>query len=234
MLKYIDGKKMGRSNLSWLHSHFHFSFAEYYNIDNINFGALRVINDDLINPHTGFDTHPHENMEIITYVIDGKLTHADSMGNQRTLTRGQVQYMSAGTGITHSEHNRGEEMLRLLQIWIFPDKRGYTPNYGDYEFTLEERENRWMPIASSFQDENSVAPVRIHADINMSAAIIAKGERLDFAVAKNRQAYMVLIEGEAMVNGIAMSERDAMEITEETVIVNATQVAHILIIEMKK
>ena len=113
MLRKIDHTKMGRSNLGWLQSIFHFSFAEYYNPANINFGALRVINDDLIAPQTGFGTHPHRDMEIISYVVDGELTHADSMGNQNSITRGQVQYMSAGTGVLHSEYNYGENTLSL-------------------------------------------------------------------------------------------------------------------------
>jgi redox-sensitive bicupin YhaK (pirin superfamily) len=108
MLHYIDHTKMGRGVHGWLDSHFHFSFAEYYNPENIQFGILRVINDDMVESQMGFDTHPHENMEIISYVVDGELTHGDSMGNKQTLTRGQVQYMSAGTGVLHSEYNLGK------------------------------------------------------------------------------------------------------------------------------
>lgn len=234
MLKYIDSKKMGRSQLGWLDSHFHFSFAEYYNPKNMQFGVLRVINDDLIQSHTGFDTHPHKDMEIITYVVDGMVTHADSMKNRHTLSRGQVQYMSAGTGVTHSEHNLGDETLRLLQIWIMPDKTGHTPNYGDYPFALEERNDRWLPIASAFANETSRAPVRIHADVNLYASIIPAKSSRPFEVLQNRQAYLVLIEGDAEVNGIHLSARDALEITEENITVSATQTSHILIIEMKK
>jgi redox-sensitive bicupin YhaK (pirin superfamily) len=134
MLRKIESKNMGSSNLGWLRSKFHFSFAEYYNPDNIQFGVLRVINDDLIEGGTGFDTHPHRNMEIISYVVNGDLTHRDSMGDKNTITRGQVQYMSAGTGVLHSEHNFGKDLLRLLQIWIFPAENGLQPNYGDYSF----------------------------------------------------------------------------------------------------
>lgn len=234
MLRYIDSKKMGRSKLSWLDSHFHFSFAEYYDPENIQFGVLRVINDDLIEPHTGFDTHPHKDMEIITYVVDGAVTHADSMKNRHTLTRGQVQYMSAGTGVTHSEHNIGDETLRLLQIWIMPDRAGHTPNYDDYQFALEDRSNRWLPIASSYENAGSAAPVRIHADVNLYASIVSEKSTLTFEVAENRQAYLVLIEGAADVNGIGLSERDALEIIEESITINATQPSHILIIEMEK
>lgn len=116
MLRKIESQNMGSSNLGWLRSKFHFSFAEYYNPNNINFGVLRVINDDLVLSNTGFDTHPHRDMEIISYVVNGELTHGDSMGNKNTITRGHVQYMSAGTGVYHSEHNLGEDTLRFLQI----------------------------------------------------------------------------------------------------------------------
>ena len=234
MLKYIDSKKMGRGKHGWLDSHFHFSFADYYNPDNIQFGVLRVMNDDTVEQLTGFDTHPHKDMEIVSYVIDGELTHADSMRNERTLARGQAQYMSAGTGVYHSEHNMGTDMLRFLQIWILPDAMGYKPAYGDYRFKLSDRFDRWMPIAAKYGDETSDAPIRVHADINMYASIISKGKVQDFEVRKGRQAYLVLIEGEAEVNGIHMNMRDAMEITEENVTINALDDAHVLVIEMAK
>lgn len=234
MIRYIDSKTMGRSQLGWLDSHFHFSFANYYNPKNMNFGVLRVINDDLIQPHTGFDTHPHENMEIITYVVDGEVTHADSMRNQHTLSRGQVQYMSAGTGVYHSEHNIGDEVLRLLQIWILPDQNGYTPNYGDYPFVLGDRYDTWMPIASSYEHKDSQAPIRIHADINIFATILSPHNSITFHVGVNRQAYVVLIEGQAQINGIQLSPRDAIEVSEESITVIANQTSHILLIEMEK
>jgi redox-sensitive bicupin YhaK (pirin superfamily) len=234
MLRYIDHTKMGRGIHGWLDSHFHFSFAEYYNPDNIHFGILRVINDDMVKPGKGFETHPHENMEIISYVVDGELTHGDSMGNKQTLTRGQVQYMSAGTGVLHSEHNLGKEGLRFLQIWIFPDKDGYKPNYGDHRFVFEDRRDTWLPIAASTENEKSKAPIRIHADINAYATILSKGKDLEAEVAKNRQAYLVLMEGSAAVNGIKLSMRDAIEITEEDITLHAEEEAHALIIEMAK
>lgn len=232
MMRYIDHKKMGRSQLGWLDSHFHFSFAEYRNYDNVNFGVLRVLNDDLIAAGTGFDTHPHQDFEIITYVIAGELTHADSMKNQHTLTRGQSQYMSAGTGITHSEHNRGSEMLRLLQIWIFPDQKGYQPNYGDYRFNWEDRINRWLPMASG--DGDSEFPIQIHADIHMYATEIEAGKELTFEAKPGRQAYLTLIEGEAQIGDITMKQRDALEIVEEKIVIQAKDNAHILLIEMAK
>ena len=234
MLRFIDHRKMGRSSLGWLESHFHFSFAEYRNPDNVRFGVLRVINDDIIKPGTGFDTHSHQDMEILSYVVDGELSHADSMHNQHTLTAGQVQYMSAGTGVSHSEHNRGAKALRLLQIWIFPDKKGHAPSYGEHRFPLAERENRWMPIAASYDNHESKAPVKIHADINMYATMLTQENALDFPVGPGRQAYLVLIDGAADINGIRLSTRDALEIVEENITVVPQSLAHCLIIEMAK
>ena len=232
MLRFIDSKKMGRGRHSWLDSHFHFSFADYCNPDNIQFGVLRVVNDDLVQPGTGFDTHPHENMEIISYVIDGELTHADSMKNKRTLTRGQVQYMSAGTGVAHSEYNLGSDLLRFLQIWILPDKKGYEPNYGDYPFNWPDRENKWMRIATG--SGNQEFPIHIHADINVYASLITRGNNLEFRVDAGRQAYLVLIEGAAEIGGHSLSMRDALEITEENIVIKAKETSHVLVLEMEK
>jgi len=231
MLRRLDHKNMGKSNLGWLRSIFHFSFAEYFNPLNINFGALRVINDDLIEPNEGFDTHPHQDMEIITYVIDGELTHQDSMGNKRTLSRGQVQYMSAGTGVFHSEHNYGDKLLRLLQIWVFPDKKGYSPNYGDYIFEWDLRKNKWLHLVSGQQGN---APIKINQDVNFYVVELDKGNEITFEVNKNRQAYLVQIEGESQINDVTMKERDGLEIIEEDVTIKAVDCSHILVIEMKK
>jgi redox-sensitive bicupin YhaK (pirin superfamily) len=226
---------MGRGIHEWLDSHFHFSFAEYFNPENIQFGALRVINDDLVKVGKGFNTHPHEDMEIISYVVDGELTHGDSMGNRQTLSRGQVQYMSAGTGVLHSEHNLGTETLRFLQVWIVPDGQGYTPNYGDYRFQFEDRIGKWLPIATWTENTKSKAPIRIHQDVNVYATQIRAGETEKFTVEEGRQAYMVLIEGEAQVNGVVdLVARDALEITGEKIEIKAGRDAHIFLVEMKK
>jgi redox-sensitive bicupin YhaK (pirin superfamily) len=235
MLRAISSEKMGHGVHGWLESRFHFSFAEYYNPDNINFGVLRVVNDDLVQPGTGFDTHPHQNMEIISYVLSGELTHADSMGNEQTLGRGQTQYMSAGTGVWHSEYNHGNIPLRFLQIWIFADKDGYEPNYGDYRFKWEDRNNTWLPIATSTDNAASAAPVRIHQDVNLFACNLEANNSIEFKVAAGRQAYLVLAEGSATINEIELKMRDGMEIYEEDIkITAADEDAHMIIIEMAK
>lgn len=231
MLKKIDSKNMGDSNLGWLRSKFHFSFAEYYNPNNIRFGALRVINDDLIEANTGFDTHPHKDMEIISYVVDGNLTHGDSMGNKNTITRGHVQYMSAGTGVYHSEHNFGEDTLRLLQIWILPDKAGYKPDYGDYRFNWNDRENKWLHMVSS---KSGDAQIKVNQDINVYSLELSQGKEISFPVNERRQAYLVQIEGSSTINDIELNDRDAMEIVEEEILIQAKENSHILILEMKK
>ncbi|MPM34790.1 Quercetin 2,3-dioxygenase [bioreactor metagenome] len=231
MIRKIESKNMGSSNLGWLKSIFHFSFAEYYNPKNINFGVLRVINDDLINPHTGFDTHPHRDMEIISYVVQGALTHGDSMGNKSTLNRGHIQYMSAGTGVYHSEHNLGEDVTRLLQIWILPDKRDYKPNYGEYRFPWEERKNKWLHMVSGKHGE---APIKINQDVNFSALELEENEEIEYEIKEGRQGYLVQIEGEGIINGITLSRSDAMEIIEENIKIRAKTLSHFIIIEMKK
>ena len=229
MLKRIECNKMGKSDLGWLHSIFHFSFAEYYNPDNINFGVLRVLNDDLIESNTGFDMHPHRDMEIISYVVDGELTHGDSMGNKSTLTRGQVQYMSAGTGVFHSEHNLYNKQARFLQIWILPDKKGYTPNYGDYRFAWDMRKNKWLHIVSG---KNGEAPVRLNQDANIYVLELEMGCEISFSIEANRQAYLVQIEGTSTINGVVLNARDAMEIKEENITILANELSHFLVIEM--
>jgi len=231
MLRKIDSRNMGSSNLGWLISKFHFSFAEYYNPSNIKFGVLRVINDDLIEANTGFDTHPHKDMEIISYVVDGELTHGDSMGNKNTITRGHVQYMSAGTGVYHSEHNLGKDRLRLLQIWIFPDKQGYKPNYGDYRFNWDDRKNKWLHMVSS---KDGDAQIKINQDANIYSLDLDKGKEISFKVNSKRQVYLVQIEGSTIINDVDLNDRDGMEIVEEDILIQAKENAHILILEMKK
>jgi redox-sensitive bicupin YhaK (pirin superfamily) len=232
MLRFIDSKKMGRSVSDWLDSHFHFSFAGYYNPDNIRFGMLRVVNDDQVQPGKGFGVHPHQDMEILSYVVEGELTHADSMGSRQTLTRGQVQYMSAGTGVTHSEYNRGGGLLRFLQIWILPDRKGYAPNYGDYRFALEDRLDKWLPIASGVENAPSTAPIRIHQDVNVYVAILSAGKEISFQVKRGRQAYLVMIEGGALIGGMPLSARDALEIANEDIVISPQEFAHVIIFEM--
>ena len=222
---------MGRGDHGWLKSVFHFSFAEYYNPQNINFGVLRVVNDDLVNSGAGFDTHPHRDMEIISYVVNGELTHGDSMGNKNTIGRGDIQYMSAGTGIQHSEYNHGQETARLLQIWICPEEKGLKPAYGDRRFLAEQRHNAWLNVVSG---TSGPAPVKIHQDASIHVLELDQGKQIDFTVQPGRQAYLVQIEGSSLINGLTLNMRDSLEIVEETLEITALENCHYLLIEMKK
>ena len=201
MIKKLPKENMGKSNLGWLESRFHFSFAEYGNPKNINFGVLRVLNDDIVHPVSGFDMHPHSNMEIIAYIIDGEITHKDSMGNSETLKRGEVQYLSAGDGIYHSEHNlHKSDDLRLLQIWIIPPKAGLPRLYGSHKYKFEQRDNKLLNIVSS---QNGDSNIKIYQDINIFVSEFDKP--FEYKIQKGRQVYFVQIEGTSEVNGTILA-----------------------------
>ena len=233
MLKKLPKENMGTSNLGWLESRFHFSFADYRNPNNMNFGVLRVLNDDIVHANSGFDTHPHANMEIISYVVKGEITHKDSMGNSETLKRGEVQYLSAGDGIYHSEHNvHKTEDLRLLQIWIVPPKAGFPRLYGSKRFEEIDRKNRLLNIVSS---QNGTADIKIYQDINIYVSELETNKTLDFKIEKNRQVYFVQIEGSSSVNEITLNDGDAMKILDiEEIKIKALENSHFLFIEMAK
>lgn len=233
MLKKLNKENMGTSNLGWLESRFHFSFAEYRNPANINFGVLRVLNDDIIHANGGFGTHPHENMEIISYITQGEIKHKDSMGNEEILKSGEVQYLSAGDGIYHSEYNASStEDLKLLQIWIVPPERGLQRLYGSHRYTREQKENKLLNIVSS-QEGN--AQIKIHQDVNFYVSLLDENKSLDYKIQKDRQVYFVQISGTSAINGIDLNDGDAMEIVdEENLNIQAINDSHFLFIEMKK
>jgi quercetin 2,3-dioxygenase len=231
------------TNANWLKSRFHFSFAEYSSRSNQGFGVLRVMNDDLVQPRRGFGTHPHGDMEIITYIVDGELTHQDSMGTKESLGRGSIQFMTAGSGIMHSEHNHGDKPLRFIQTWIVPSKRGLTPNYGSYVGVKAERCNRLQHLVSNVNGPASSAPVKINQDVDGYASELEAGQSVTLELPKGRQAYLLCIEGSVAVNGHDLNKYDACEITgggaleikatgvEET---ETGQVAHILMFTMEE
>jgi quercetin 2,3-dioxygenase len=202
---------------NWLQTRFHFSFAEYDNPGNETFGVLRVINDDLVQPERGFATHAHKNMEILTYVVAGELTHEDSMGNAETLKRGSVQYMTAGTGVEHSEHNRSEDTpMRCIQTWILPKDYGLHPNYGSYSNpgvisvgdAAWRNELKHLATNVDNRSDDNNAPVRINQDVDCYAAELEMGAQVVLELPKGRMAYMVCIEGSVSVASESM-KRDA-------------------------
>ena len=201
------------TNVNWLKSRFHFSFAEYNNQGNQNFGVLRVMNDDLVQPKRGFGTHGHSNMEILTYVVHGELTHQDSMGTKETLGRGSIQFMTAGTGVRHSEHNLGDTPLRFIQTWIVPQTYGLTPRYGSLNGRNHqaEKKNQLRHLVSSV-DSNEETPVKINQSVDGYAAELEMSQSTTVHQKDERQAYLLCIEGELQVNGHPLKKYDACEI----------------------
>ncbi len=199
------------SDHGWLKTYHSFSFADYLDPQNLNWGALRVFNDDVIAPGKGFGTHPHRDMEILTYVLEGELEHKDSMGNVGVVRAGGVQYVSAGTGIAHSEYNHSSERpVHLVQMWVLPQAQGLKPQYGQVDFTLEERRNRWLPIASG---EKSVeSKIAIWQD---ATAYVARLEKmtLPFTLRDGRLGFLFVAGGELRANGEALRAGDALRLT---------------------
>lgn len=229
MLKKIPIDGLFNDNHGWLNTFHHFSFNRYYNPERMGFGKVRVINNDYIAPKTGFETHPHKNMEIITYVIDGKLTHKDSMGNVGTIGRGEVQYMSAGTGVYHSEHNLHDEALHLYQIWVLPEENGLKPNYGESHFKWEERVDKLFHMVSSTKGN---APIKIYSDVNIYSTYTDK--EFEFQVKKGRQLYLVVMEGAVEVSDITLNEAESLESVEESIYIKPKTKSHLILFEMEK
>ncbi|MGL6057406.1 MAG: pirin family protein [Culicoidibacterales bacterium] len=232
MLTKYPFQELGHSNHGWLDSHFHFSFADYYNPKRMHFGVLRVINDDLIAAKTGFDLHGHRDMEILSYVISGELTHGDSMGHNETLHAGEAQYMSAGSGVEHSEHNFGTTTGRFLQIWVLPNKQGVTPQYGDLRIPFDVRVDQWFHLVSP---NPAAAPITMHQDVNMHVLYLHAGNTATYEVATERQAYVIQIEGNALINDtVSLSHGDGLEVIETNLTYTAQTDCHVFVIEMAK
>lgn len=223
----------GHANHGWLKTWHSFSFASYYNPDRMHFGALRVLNDDIIAAGMGFGTHPHDNMEIITIVLDGELAHRDSMGNGSVIRPGEVQVMSAGTGIQHSEFNNSDNQeASLLQIWVFPDKKNVEPRYGQAKFPSEEMTGKWRTIVSpDGQDES----LWIHQQAWFSLGIFDAGTSVNYSLKKPGNCiYLFLISGELQIAQELISSRDAVGINEpdNSVLLSVQKESKILILEI--
>ncbi len=232
MITKIPSEGIYTSERDWLISRHHFSFESYYDPDKMNYGVLRVFNDDIIKAGKGFGTHPHQEMEIVSYCISGEMTHNDSTGFTEILKRGDVQHMSAGTGISHSEMNNGATDVRFLQLWITPKEFGIKPRYASKSYTDGDRLNKLLHIVSG---PGGAGDIKINQDANIYVSEIEGGGAAELNLGEGRQAYIVCIEGEIGVNGTELSERDAAEVTDETTIKIITKAAsHIIIVEMSK
>lgn len=206
----------GFANHGWLQANHSFSFAGFYNPEKVHFGALRVLNDDMIAPSMGFGTHPHDNMEIITIPLKGVLKHRDSMHNEwQAVLPGEVQVMSAGTGVQHSEINgSAEEHLGLFQIWVFPDKQNVAPRYDQKSFDAEERKNKLQTLVTSI-DENHEGSLKIHQDAVLSRIDLDKGQTFNYKLKSDKHGvYVMNVYGEFVIDGDTLQTRDAIGISE--------------------
>ncbi len=216
MIKIIKSDEHYHNEEDWLSTYWHFSFAHYQDPEKMNFGPLRVFNDDIIQPGTGFGFHPHRDMEIVTYVIDGELEHRDNQGNQGVIHPGEIQRMTAGSGILHSEYNHSKEKpLRLLQMWLFANKRGLAPSWEQKQFGKKERADKLLRVIVP-ENANDGQALHIHQDAAIYVSSLAKGSKVEHKLPQGRKAYVFVIDGKVQLNDNPMQTRDAAKIENES------------------
>ena len=204
---------LGGAQHGWLDTRYHFSFADYHDPARMHWGHLRVWNDDSIAPHSGFPTHAHRDMEIITYVRKGAITHEDSLGNRGRTEAGDVQVMSAGTGIAHSEYNLEDETTELFQIWIYPDQSGLPPSWGTRPFPAGERAGHFITLASGMAEDGDALPIR--ADARLAAATLSAGQVAEYEIAPDRKVYLVAASGRIEIDGQSANAGDGVAVRDE-------------------
>ena len=213
MIEVRKSNERGHTKIDWLDSRHSFSFGEYYDPKNIHFGSLRVINDDIIQPGEGFPTHPHRDMEIVTIIFEGTVAHKDSSGGEGTITVNEIQRMTAGKGILHSEFNASDtEILKLLQIWFIPTQQGLTPGYEQKKFSHEQKQNNLLKVVSG---EKADGIIFINQDAEIFLSDLDAGIKLSYEVKEKRGVYIQLVEGTLNVNGNKIEKGDALKITDE-------------------
>jgi redox-sensitive bicupin YhaK (pirin superfamily) len=213
MINIRRSKERGHANYGWLDTNYTFSFSNYYDPRFMGFRDLRVINEDFIAPDQGFPTHGHRDMEILTYVVKGELSHKDSMGNGTTILPNEVQRMTAGTGVLHSEYSSPTDETHLLQIWILPEEENLTPGYEQTYFAPEDKTGKLKLAASRAGTDGSVT---IHQDVNLYSSILGKDETVSHELAENRHAWVQIIKGEIELNGEVLHKGDGAAISDET------------------
>ena len=221
MIELIPSQTRGEVDHGWLRAKHTFSFAEYHNPERVRFGPLRVINEDRIAPGQGFGTHPHKDMEIVTYPIAGAIEHKDSMGNGTVITAGEVQRMTAGTGVQHSEFNHSkDDELHLLQIWLFPEQKDLKPGYEQKMFSREEKLNQLRLIASRDGRDGSVT---VHQHVDLYASIMEVGAEVELAIADSNKVFVQVVNGDISVNGQKATAGDGIQITDQDRLIIAGQ-----------
>jgi hypothetical protein len=231
MIQMRKAADRGHADHGWLDSRHTFSFADYHDPRFMGFRALRVINEDRVQPGRGFGTHPHRDMEIVTYVIEGALAHRDSLGNGSVIAPGEVQRMSAGTGVTHSEFNHSPAaVVHLLQIWILPERTGLPPSYEQRAFTPAERRGVLRLVASRDGRDGAVT---VHQDVDLYATLLAAGDRVALALRSQRHAWVQVVRGDVLVNDAALTAGDGAALSDERAVgVEATADAELLLFDL--
>jgi quercetin 2,3-dioxygenase len=231
MITRRHARQRGHKNHGWLDTWHTFSFGSYFDTQHMQFRALRVMNEDFVAPGQGFGTHPHNDMEIVTYVLEGALEHKDSMGNGEVLRPGEFQRMSAGTGITHSEFNPSEtDPVHLYQIWLLPEKKGIAPSYEQKRFAEEERHNRLRLVASRDAAEGSLT---IHSDARIFLASIDQGTTVTQPVDEKRHGWLQVLRGGVTLNGVSLETGDGAAISGETSLaITATTAAEVMLFDL--
>jgi quercetin 2,3-dioxygenase len=231
MIAVRKADERGVANFGWLNSRHSFSFGHYYDPAHMGFRSLRVINEDRVVPGAGFDTHGHRDMEIISYVLDGALAHKDSLGTGSTIRPGEVQRMSAGTGIRHSEFNASKtEPVHFLQIWILPERDGLDPGYEQREFPLEEKKGRLRLVASRDGRDGSVT---MHQDADLYASVLAAGDRVTYDLAPGRHAWLQVARGAVTLNGQDLAQGDGAAVgSEDRLEIAANEESEILLFDL--
>ncbi|MBB4632628.1 pirin family protein [Sphingosinicella soli] len=230
MIELRPFNSLGAADHGWLDARHHFSFASYHDPDRTQWGNLRVWNDDTIAPHTGFPPHPHRDMEIITYVREGAITHEDSLGNKGRTEAGDVQVMSAGTGIRHSEYNREDVATRIFQIWILPTRTGEEPSWGARPFPKADRSGGFVVLASGFENDGDALPIR--TDARVVGATLKAGETAEYPLGKDRKAYLVPAVGAVVIDDVTIHARDGAAITDvDTVRITAIEDSEIVLVD---
>ena len=231
MIEIIPSDTRGSADHGWLKARHTFSFADYHNPERVRFGPLRVINEDRIAPGQGFGTHPHQDMEILTYPISGAIEHKDDMGNGTVITAGEVQRMTAGSGVQHSEYNHSQsDELHLLQIWIFPEQKNLQPGYEQTMFSREDKLDQLRLIASRDGREGSVT---VHQHVDLYASILQQNAEVEHAVADSHKVFVQVVSGDITVNGKAVTAGDGVQIREEgRVTISCQSEAEFLLFDM--
>lgn len=231
MIEVRPFNSLGKADHGWLQANFHFSFADYFDQRRMHWGKLRVWNDDIIAPRSGFPPHPHADMEIITYVLEGAISHRDSLGNEGRTVAGDVQVMTAGTGITHAEYNLEDEVLHSFQLWILSDRKGREPEWGTKPFPREAREGNFLVLASGYQDDISAGALTIHADARVLGASIKAGEELTYDLG-GRKGYLVPAKGALEIEGNVVNERDGAAIADlEVLTIKALEDSEVVLVD---